>query len=630
MIGSTRNPASPPSALRLGLLGLGLMALSGCRNPAPPAIEIAAANDNRRPAGRLQGDTLHLDLEVRWVRWFPEGDSAPGLLTQAFAEPGQPATIPGPLVRVPPGTVIRLTITNPLPDSTLVLYGLHTRPGAVTDTLQVTAGQTREVVFPAGAPGTYFYWGSTTGKGIAEREWHDDQLSGALVIDSTATPSPDRILVLGIWTHLADSVRAGEPPLGEVMVINGRAWPHTERIQQTVGDTVHWRVINPSASTHPMHLHGVYFLVDRRGDWARDTAYGPAQRPLLVTELMHEGGTMSMRWAAAEPGNWPFHCHFAFHVSPDVSMDRRHHAGGEHRMAGLVLGVNVAPRTPEDTVSSETGPARNIRLLVQAGRHPLVDGAALGYLIQTGTTEPAPDSVVFPSPTLVLERGRPVAITVVNRLPEPTAVHWHGMELESYPDGVPGISGIPPRLLLAIQPGDSFVARFTPKRAGTFIYHSHSNEMEQLSRGLYAPLLVVEPGTLPDPATDHVVLVGMGGVFVEPDSLKALVNGRRDPAPLRLQAGRAHRLRLISIDADHRIEFSLRRDAAPVQWRMLAIDGAELPAAQARLTEARLITGPGMTADVEFRPPGPGRWRLEMHAPGAGTPWTVTLPIWVQ
>ncbi len=243
-----------------------------------------------------------------------------------------------------------------------------------------------------------------------------------------------------------------------------------------------------------------------------------------------------------------------------------------------MLGVNAVPRTPADTISSEIGPARKIRLLVQAGRHPLVDGPALGYLIQTGAAEPAPDSVVFPSPTLTLERGRPVAITVVNRLTEPTAVHWHGMELESYPDGVPGISGIPPRLLQAIQPGDSFTARFTPKRAGTFIYHSHSNELEQLSRGLYAPLLVVEPGTRPDPATDHVVLVGMGGVFVEPDSLKALVNGSRDPAPMRLQAGRSHRLRLISIDADHRIEFSLRRDSAPGQWRRLAVDGAALPA----------------------------------------------------
>jgi len=563
------------------------------------------------------------------VRWFPEGDSGPGLPALAFAERGQPATIPGPLIRVPQGTVIRLTITNPLADSTLVLYGLHTRPGATTDTVQVRAGQVREVNFPAGEPGTYFYWGSTTSNGIAEREWHDDQLSGALVIDSTPAPAPDRIFVLGIWTHLADSVRAGEPDLGEVMVINGLAWPHTERLQQTVGDSVRWRVVNPSASTHPMHLHGVYFEVDSRGDWARDTAYLRGRRPLLVTELMRAGGTMSMRWAAQEPGNWVFHCHFAFHVSPGVSMDRTR-TDSHHRMKGLVLGINAAPRTPEDTVSSEAGGARRIRLLVQSAPGRLHDGPALGYVIQQGDRQPAPDSVTLPSPTLVLERGKPVAITVVNHLAEPTAVHWHGMELESYPDGVPGVSGIPPRLLPAIQPGDSFTARFTPKRAGTFIYHSHNNELEQLSRGLYAPLLVVEPGTRPDPATDHLVLVGLGGVFAEPDTLQALVNGSRTPALLLLAAGKAHRFRLISIETDHRIEFSLRRDSALVQWRALAVDGAELPPERATLREARLMTGPGMTADFEFRPPGPGTWYLDIHAPGAERPWTVSLPLRVQ
>jgi manganese oxidase len=39
-------------------------------------------------------------------------------------------------------------------------------------------------------------------------------------------------------------------------------------------------------------------------------------------------------------------------------------------------------------------------------------------------------------PTLVLRRGEPVAITLVNRLSEATSIHWHGMELESYYDGV--------------------------------------------------------------------------------------------------------------------------------------------------------------------------------------------------
>ena len=42
---------------------------------------------------------------------------------------------------------------------------------------------------------------------------------------------------------------------------------------------------------------------------------------------------------------------------------------------------------------------------------------------------------------LVLQRDEPVAITIVNESHEPAAVHWHGIELESFPDGVAGWSG---------------------------------------------------------------------------------------------------------------------------------------------------------------------------------------------
>ena len=48
-----------------------------------------------------------------------------------------------------------------------------------------------------------------------------------------------------------------------------------------------------------------------------------------------------------------------------------------------------------------------------------------------------------PGPVLVLTRGEPVEITLVNRMTEPTAIHWHGIELESYDDGVPGWGGSP-------------------------------------------------------------------------------------------------------------------------------------------------------------------------------------------
>ena len=45
------------------------------------------------------------------------------------------------------------------------------------------------------------------------------------------------------------------------------------------------------------------------------------------------------------------------------------------------------------------------------------------------------------SPPIVLTQHQPAEITIVNRLTMPTAVHWHGIELDSYFDGVAGWGG---------------------------------------------------------------------------------------------------------------------------------------------------------------------------------------------
>jgi manganese oxidase len=87
-----------------------------------------------------------------------------------------------------------------------------------------------------------------------------------------------------------------------------------------------------------------------------------------------------------------------------------------------------------------------------------------------------------------------VAITIVNGITHATSVHWHGIELESYYDGVPHFGGDSRARTPYIPPGGSFVARFSPPRAGTFAYHTHFNDFAQLSTGLYGALIVFEKG----------------------------------------------------------------------------------------------------------------------------------------
>jgi hypothetical protein len=90
----------------------------------------------------------------------------------------------------------------------------------------VRPGVTRELSFKARTPGTYFYWGTTTRKAVADRGGIDSQLHGALIVDDAGrAPRPDRVFVLADWIGPAGSAAGYNP---ELRVINGLSWSHTE------------------------------------------------------------------------------------------------------------------------------------------------------------------------------------------------------------------------------------------------------------------------------------------------------------------------------------------------------------------------------------------------------------------
>jgi FtsP/CotA-like multicopper oxidase with cupredoxin domain len=206
-----------------------------------------------------------------------------------------------------------------------------------------------------------------------------------------------------------------------------------------------------------------------------------------------------------------------------------------------------------------------------------------------------------------MRRGEPTDITVVNHLKQPTAVHWHGIELESYSDGVAGWSGAGARLAPLVAPGDSFVAHLTLPRAGTFIYHTHLGDLEQLTSGLYGAIVVLEPGARFDSTTDHVLVIGWDG---GQDPPRVLVNGDSLPPPIELATGSRHRFRFVNIGAAGFWTIRLTRDTRLAIWKRLAIDGADLPAAQASMRPAETAMDVGQTADFEFNATTPGDYLL--------------------
>jgi FtsP/CotA-like multicopper oxidase with cupredoxin domain len=217
---------------------------------------------------------------------------------------------------------------------------------------------------------------------------------------------------------------------------------------------------------------------------------------------------------------------------------------------------------------------------------------------------------------------------VVNRLKEPTAVHWHGIELESYFDGVPGFSGAGQRVTPLIAPGDSFAVRFTPPRAGTFIYHTHADEVRQQYAGLAGALVVSERSRPRDPARDIPLVITESRSA--DGTVSTLVNGNATPQPLVLRAGSTYRLRIVQMAvARSALWAELWRDSVLAQWVPVAKDGADLPESARVSRVARLRFGIGETYDFEFTPDVAGPMRLEVRQglPVGTPPLYLTMPI---
>jgi FtsP/CotA-like multicopper oxidase with cupredoxin domain len=585
-----------------------LLAAAPARPARPAELPVVQPNDNRAAAGRWRGDTLALQLVVRRARWFPEAEGGPSIIVDAFGEEGRAPQIPAPLIRVRAGTPIVATVRNALPDSTITVHGLHTRPAATWGVVRLAPGETRTVRFTAGTPGTYLYFASvgTANPDSAERE----TTGGALVVDAPGARRDDRVLVINIWGYAKDSLT-----YPNALAINGKSWPWSERLSASLGDSVRYRLVNASTRVHPMHLHGFYFRLDAEGDGLGDTTFAPAARRLAVTETMLPGSTMDLVWYADRPGNWLLHCHLAFHVIPEAALLESPPAGAHHalsadpaqHMAGLIMGITVRP--PRGWREPPRPEPQRLRLLVQEGRPRGRSPRAMGYVLQEGDAPPAPDSIRIAGPVLVLTRGRPADITIVNHLDEPTGVHWHGIELESYSDGVVGWSGAGRHVAPPVAPGDSFVAHLLQPRAGTFIYHTHLGDLVQLTSGLYGAIVVLEPGQRFDPRTDHVFVAGWDG---DADPPHLLVNGDSLPKPLELAAGTTHRLRFVNIGAAGFVRFAMKRDTSLVRWHALARDGADLDAAMRVERPAAVVLNVGQTADAGFEPREAGEYVLEI------------------
>ena len=221
---------------------------------------------------------------------------------------------------------------------------------------------------------------------------------------------------------------------------------------------------------------------------------------------------------------------------------------------------------------------------------------------------------------LRVKRGDTIRARLSNRLPEHTAIHWHGIRLPNNMDGVQYVTQPP------VEPGQDFTYEFSPPDTGTFFFHSHCNGVSQIGRGL-AGVLIVE-GDEPAAFDGEYVLAmkdwrlgesgewlpfytdegaGRAGTFGTVRS----VNGQQSVEHL-VPAGADIRVRVLNIDPTRMIDLGV--DGAEA-W-VIATDGN--PVDPFPLHTWRM--GAAMRADIHIRTPKQGQvFRVLDYF--AATPW---------
>jgi len=244
-------------------------------------------------------------------------------------------------------------------------------------------------------------------------------------------------------------------------------------------------------------------------------------------------------------------------------------------------------------------------LTTKAVRWEIVDGVAVTAFTYNGTV---------PGPMIRVTEGDQIRVVVKNELPDPTTIHWHGVEVPNAMDGVPGVTQNP------IQPGETFTYEFIAKPAGTFMYHSHFEGDIQVGAGLYAPMIIdpKEPEANP-PAVDKVLMISEwlqrdGQTFaampmsgMEPNFFT--LNGKAFPATeeITVKKGERVRLRFIGIG-----QFIHPMHLHGVPFKIVATDGHAVPEA-AQLTKDTVSVAPGERYDIEFVASEAGQWMLHCH-----------------
>lgn len=218
-----------------------------------------------------------------------------------------------------------------------------------------------------------------------------------------------------------------------------------------------------------------------------------------------------------------------------------------------------------------------------------------------------------PGPTIEVVEGDKVRIFVTNRLPEITSVHWHGQRL---PNGMDGVSGLnqPP-----IPPGKTFMYEFEARRAGTFMYHPHADEMLQMAMGMMGSW-VTHPKNPKFMPVDRDFIFLLNAYDIDPGSYTPKVSTMLDFNLWTWNSRVFPGIDPIVVRKDERVRIrigNLTMTNHPIhihghEFQVTGTDGGWVPPT-ARWPEVTTDIAVGQMRAIEFVANEPGDWAFHCH-----------------
>lgn len=284
--------------------------------------------------------------------------------------------------------------------------------------------------------------------------------------------------------------------------------------------------------------------------------------------------------------------------------------GSPNYLGKLTPGLRKAGLEPVPLTTPDLGKlpwkmvngAKEFHLTCEAVRREFLPGYAMNVWGFNGS---------LPGPTIEAHQGDRVRFVVHNKLPEPTSMHWHGLELPVQEDGVPGLTQD------LIPPGETYVYEYDLHQTGTFFYHSHVAMQEAMGM---VGFFIIHPRVAYEPTVDRDFGLIFQNFFIAPnqsiaDSMKMdwnwhTINGRSGPftTPLVCRHGERVRVRLLNFSPMQHHPIHLHGHTF---W-LTGSEGGRIPTS-AWIPRNNVVTAVAQAQDFEFIAFNPGDWIFHCH-----------------